>query len=169
MLKREAEEIDHLVTGCLGGWDELQRLASVQASRELSSALDAAVVAVAEGAKEREREREDARAREKNMVIEREERERSRERERVQIQASTDNDRQERREEAERTLETLAGLMRELSVLKEELEAMRVKRESEHIEESAEKERTSKMVAELRTEVVCVNCMHANMHAYLHA
>ena len=63
-LNREAEEIDHLVAGCAGVWEELRRLAAVQASREASElkrALDAAMVEVAEGVKELELIREDAR------------------------------------------------------------------------------------------------------------
>ena len=182
-LNREAEEIDHLVAGCAGVWEELRRLAAVQASREASElkrALDAAMVEVAEGVKELELIREEACASEKDVVMQREERERSLKRERAQRQDSRDREGRKRMDEIAMTKGTLTGLVCELSLLREEQKAMRVTREREYIDQLAEAERMGKIVAALRTEVscalfvclcvsvVCVYCMHASMHACMH-
>jgi hypothetical protein len=97
--------------------------------------LEAAMAATEEGERAHAREREEAGEREKAMMAEREERERSREREREQRQGSRERERQERKEEAEEAREALyqqiATLIKELSLVKAELELEELEMASE--------------------------------------
>jgi hypothetical protein len=110
---------------------------------------------------EQVREREEAGEREKVMMAEREERERSREREREQRHGSRERERQERKEEAEEAREALcqqiATLIKELSLVKVELEATEAEREKEGTETTAMTQRTGTVMAMLRAEISAMN------------